>query len=160
MLSLVVRVINQGIDVIDELTVKVLHPIHVVDVEGVIRGVRAGCLDESSGTQSLAVGEVLLQGDTVPVVYFEGNESVVVVAMADTGVHADTAGELAISAEGRCIEGTVQHAALEVKSRNCGATRATSNAALVQSRPQTPHFLVLEVGELLGDDSSGAVGEA
>jgi hypothetical protein len=99
-LSLVVRVINESVDVVHELAVKLLEPVHVVDVEGVILRVCAGSLDESSGAQSFAVGEVLLQGDPVPVVDFERNETGIVVAMADAGIHADTAGELAISAEG------------------------------------------------------------
>jgi hypothetical protein len=98
MLSLVVGVINQGVNVVNELAVKLLEPLHVVNVEGSF-SVYALVADESSGTQSLAVGEVLPQGDAVPVVDFERNETAVV-TVSDAGIHADTAGELAIGAEG------------------------------------------------------------
>ena len=60
-LPLVIRVIDQGEDVVDELAIKVLHSIAIVEVERVVRGVLAGGLDERSGAQGLAVGEVLLK---------------------------------------------------------------------------------------------------
>jgi len=77
--------------------------------------------------------------------------------VADTGVHADAAGQLTVPAERGSIDGAVQHAACEVKAGNGRAARPAIDTALIQSRPEAPNVLPREVGELLVDNRSGAV---
>jgi len=175
MLAFEDRRIVQCEDVVHKRTVEVLQPVHIVQVEYIVERVLAGGLDKSASTQGLAVGKILLQGQTTPVVDLEGDEASVVVSMADAGVVAHTAGELPIPAESRGIDRAVQHTTLEVETRYGGllalkhdravsicAGRRSANgpaadAALVQSRPQTPHVLVLEVAKLLVHHSSSTV---
>ena len=98
-LSLVVRVVNQGVHVVNKLPIKVLHTIHVIEVESIVRRVLASGLDESSRAECLAVGKVLLQGNIVPIGSLERDKRAIVVPMADAGIHTDTTGELAVTAE-------------------------------------------------------------
>src|SRR5580704_11415085 len=99
MLSLVPGIIDEGVEVVNELTIEVLIAIHIVEIERVVDGVLTGGLNKSARTESLAVCEVLLKRDVVPVHHLERNESAIVIAIADAGIHADAAGELPIGAE-------------------------------------------------------------
>src|SRR5437762_3739964 len=98
-LRFVVRVINQRIDVVDELPIEVLHAIHIVKVEGIVRSVFAGGLNESPRAEGLAVCKVLLQGDIVPIGHLERNEGAVVIPVANAGIDANATGELAVAPE-------------------------------------------------------------
>ncbi len=100
MLPLVVRVINQGVNVVDELAIEGLDAIHIIEIERIIRRVLAGSLDESSRSECLAPRKVLLQGDIVPIGHLERNEGAVVIPVADAGIDANAAGELAVTTEG------------------------------------------------------------
>ena len=99
MLPLVPRIIDEGVEVVNELTIEVLIAIHIVEIERVVDGVLARGLNDSARTQSLTVSKVLLKGDVVPVRHLERNECTIVIAVTDAGINADAAGKLAVAAE-------------------------------------------------------------
>src|SRR5437868_10274373 len=124
LLALKERWLIHSEDVIDPGAIKSLHTIHLVEIEGIVRGVGAGRLDEGSSPQCFAKGKVLLQGQAPPIIHAQGNEAGVVITVADAGVDSNAAGQLT---RGRGSDGTVQHAAAKVESR--------TSSALVESRP-------------------------
>src|SRR5205807_796472 len=92
-------------DVIDPSAIKTLVAVHIVQVEGIVWSVFAGCLYEGAGAERFAVGQVLLQREAVPIVYFEGYEAAVVVAVTNAGVNTHATGELAVATACRGAEG-------------------------------------------------------
>ena len=129
LLRLVIWILNHGIDVVHELAIEVLNTIHVLEVERIVGSVLAGSLYNSSCTKSLAIGEVLLERDVMPVGHLKGDEGGIVVAIADTHVVGDTGGCLPTGAECRPGDWRVHHAAREIEP------------AIVQIAPQAPHRL-------------------
>jgi len=99
MLPLVPRIIDEGVDVVNELTIEVLIPIHIVEIERIVDGVLTRGLNKSTRTQSFTVSEVLLKGDVVPVHHLERDECTIVIAIADAGINADAAGKLPVASE-------------------------------------------------------------
>src|SRR5215469_4754806 len=79
--------------------------------------------------------------------------------MTNAGVDANAARKLAGRAK-RSVQRAIQHAPSKVEPWECGAVWATTDAALVERRPQAPNLLKFEVGQLLGDDRVGATCEA
>src|ERR1051325_11493089 len=65
-LSLVEGWLIHGIDVVHELPVEVLQPVHIVEVEGIVRRVLAGGLDKSASAQRFAESKVLLKCHAMP----------------------------------------------------------------------------------------------
>src|SRR5271155_1287970 len=133
LLRLVIWVLNHGIDVVHELTIEVLNTIHVLEVERIVGSVFAGSLNDSSSAKSLAVGEVLLERDVVPVGHLEGDEAGIVVAIADAHIVGDAGGCLPTGAECRPRNGRVHHAAGEIEP------------TVIQIAPEAPNALGQQV---------------
>src|SRR5579863_544105 len=87
-------------EVIDEFAVKRLEAIAGADIVRIHGGKAAGGLNDRDGAQSLAVSEVLLKSQAVPVGHFESDEAGVVIAVADAGVFSDAGCQLSVAAEG------------------------------------------------------------
>ena len=160
-LALVPRIFNHGEGVEHELAVEGLQAVPIVEVEGIDRGVFAGGLDESARAQSLAVGEVFLKGDAVPVVHLQGNESAVVIAMAKAGIVAHAGRGLTATAAGG---GRAGRAAIQWPANDGGVHHAAGEIepTIVEVAPQIPDALRGQVrlgNAFVVDDCSRATRE-
>ena len=145
------RLVN-GKQVVDELAIKGLEAISSANVIGIYSGELAASLDHGNCAERLAVGEVRLQGQTMPIGHLEGDETRIVVAPTKAAVYGNARRGLSAAPDGHsnsagAVDGRVHHRAREVK------------AAVVKIAPQGPNILGREVGSFVESGSRGAAGE-
>src|ERR1700683_3954659 len=112
-LALVNRRLIDDVSVEEELAIPGLHTVSGAQVEGVGNGELAGGLNFGPRAERLAVGEVALRGDAVPIRHPQGDEARIVITPAHTGVRSITGGHL--RTEWRTSDRSVEHAAGEIE---------------------------------------------
>src|ERR1043166_413384 len=88
LISVNVRLVD-GPQIPEELAVPRLQAVGTVQIVRIRNGELAGCLNFRTGAQRLSIRKIALHGDSAPVGHFQSNETRIVVAPPNAGVHSN-----------------------------------------------------------------------
>src|SRR5580692_8369913 len=120
--------------VVDELAIKSLSTVHLIQIKGIVRSIFAAGLDYRARSEGVGPGEVRLHRQSLPISHLDRSETSVVVTVAYAGINRDARRVLDRAPIERS-EGRVHHGGPSVDRGHCG----------VEVAPQAPYLSSGEV---------------